>query len=282
MKNEKNVTLHNNVLLPVVGFGTFQLAEGEECASAVRIAIKNGYRHIDTASVYQNETSVGEAIRQSEIDRKELFITSKVYNESRTYDLVLKSFDNSLKRLQMDYLDLFLIHWPANEVQYGENARKINAEVWRALETIYKEGRVRAIGLSNFMAHRIQVLFDTAEIKPMVNQIEYHPGFTQAETTKFCLSHNIQVEAWSTLARGRVFENPLLKELSLKYQKSVAQLVTRWAIQNGVVPLVRSKTSERIIENIQVFDFSITSEDMLKINQMNLPRIGTDPDLKTN
>lgn len=274
--------LYNAVKMPAVGFGTFQIPDGEVCYNAVKKAIKCGYRHIDTASVYGNEQSVGRAIRESQVERKDIFVTSKVYNESRTYDLVLKAFDLSMKKIGLDYLDLYLIHWPANEVQYQDKAHYINSQTWKALETIYKEKRVRAIGLSNFMSHRIEILMEGAEFKPMVNQIEYHPGFTQEETTHYCQKNGIIVQGWSTLARGKALEEKTLIQIAQKYKKDVAQIISRWAIQNNVVPLVRSKTPQRIQSNIDVFDFELEKEDMKTINELKLSRIGVDPDLKEN
>lgn len=277
----KEVKLNNGVLIPQPGFGTFLTPDGETAVNAVRCAIEQGYRHIDTAAVYGNEVSVGEGIRQGGVPREELFVTSKVWNTERGYETTLRAFDKTLKDLGLDYLDLYLIHWPANTLQFGDVADSINQETWRALEKLYNEGMIRAIGLSNFMPHHLEAVLQKAEVMPAVDQIEYHPGFLQQECVDYCKEKGIVVEAWSPLGRGSVLFDELLMGLAEKYGSTVAQLVVRWVMQKGIVPLVKSITPSRIEENYQVFDFQIMDEDMALIDGMASSRIGSDPDEAT-
>ncbi|MDR1877290.1 MAG: aldo/keto reductase [Flavobacteriaceae bacterium] len=260
--------LSNGVEIPCIGFGTWQTPEGQVAIDTVKYAIKTGYRHIDTAAIYGNEKSVGQAVAESEVERKELFITTKLWNTERGYETTLRAFEQSMKNLKLEYLDLYLIHWPA----IGEEGAKINSETWKAFEKLYKEGRIRSIGVSNFLEHHLRSLLDTAEIVPMVNQIEYHPGYRQQDTVTFCESHNILIEAWSPLGTGRLLKNPELAEIAAKYNKSVAQLCIKWCLQNGTLPLPKSITQQRILENTQLFDFTITDADMKTCN--DLPYIG--------
>lgn len=269
-RNMKSFQLHNNVSIPAIGFGTYKLVDGSICVEAVKTALKHNYRHIDTAAVYANEKSVGIAIRESTIPREELFVTSKVWNTKRGYRTTMKAFEASLERLGLDYLDLYLIHWPANTLQF-DNAKELNADTWRALETLYTEGKVRAIGVSNFLPHHLEDLMEKAKIVPMVNQIEYHPGYTQQETVDFCQQHNIIVEAWSPLARGRVLEEPLLLELADKYAVSVGAICLQFALQQGIVVLPKSEKEARIVANISI-DFELSLEDIKRIQQ--LPEMG--------
>ena len=277
----KEVKLNNGVLIPQPGFGTFLTPDGETAVNAVRCAIEQGYRHIDTAAVYGNEVSVGEGIRQGGVPREELFVTSKVWNTERGYETTLRAFDKTLKDLGLDYLDLYLIHWPANTLQFGDAADGINQETWRALEKLYNEGMIRAIGLSNFMPHHLEAVLQKAEVMPAVDQIEYHTGFLQQECVDCCKEKGIVVEAWSPLGRGSVLFDELLMGLAEKYGSTVAQLVVRWVMQKGIVPLVKSITPSRIEENYQVFDFDISEEDMLLIDGIQAVRIGSDPDEAT-
>lgn len=274
----KEVKLNNGVIMPQPGFGTFLTPDGETAVNAVRCAIEQGYRHIDTAAVYGNEVSVGEGIRQGGVPREELFITSKVWNTERGYETTLRAFDKTIKDLGVDYLDLYLIHWPANKKQFGDAADGINQETWRALEKLHNEGLIRSIGLSNFMPHHLDAILAKAEVMPAVDQIEYHPGFLQQACVACCKEKGITVEAWSPLGRGRVIFDELLMGLAEKYGSTVAQLVIRWVMQKGIVPLVKSVTPSRIEENFQVFDFQITDEDMALIDGMTAERIGSDPD----
>lgn len=262
--------LHNGVKMPWFGLGVFKVQEGSEVIESVKAAINHGYISIDTAAIYQNEEGVGTGIRESDIPREKLFVTSKVWNTDQGYDTTLKAFDLSLQKLGLDYLDLYLIHWP------GKDKYK---ETWKALEKLYKDGRVRAIGVSNFLIHHLQDLISEAEIIPMVNQVEYHPHLTQKELHAFCKQHQIQLEAWSPLKRGALLNEPLLTEVAAKYGKSVAQLILRWDLQNQVITIPKSIKPERIIENADIFDFEISADDMKKIDGLNIDdRSGSHPD----
>lgn len=264
-------TLHNGVKMPWFGLGVFKVQEGTEVEEAVKAAIKNGYRSIDTAAIYQNEEGVGKAIKESGVPREELFITSKVWNSDQGYETTLQAYETSLKKLGLEYLDLYLIHWP------GKSKFK---DTWKALEKLYKDGRVRAIGVSNFHIHHLEDLLTDAEIKPMVNQVEYHPHLTQKDLLAFCQKEGIQLEAWSPLKRGQLLADPTINELAKKYQKSPAQIILRWDLQTGVVTIPKSIKETRIIENADVFDFELTEEDINKINGLNKnERIGSDPDV---
>ena len=269
---EKSIKLNNGVLIPQPGFGTFMTKDGEEAIQAVKWAVETGYRHIDTAAIYNNEKGVGEGIRQCGVSREELFVTSKVWNSERGYDKTLKAFDKTMNDLGLDYLDLYLIHWPANERQFGKK------ETWRAMEKLNEEGRIKAIGVSNFMPHHIERLMEKATVKPAVNQIEFHPGLLQNECVEFCKEQEITVEAWSPLGRGELIFDELLMGLAEKYGSTVAQLIIRWVMQHDIVPLVKSTKQTRIEENFQVFDFEISSEDMQRIDEMRPVRMGPDPD----
>ncbi|MFP7298217.1 aldo/keto reductase [Neobacillus niacini] len=263
-------TLHNGVKMPWLGLGVYKVQEGEEALQAVKAAIKAGYRSIDTAALYQNEESVGQAIKESGVPREELFITTKVWNEDQRNDSVLEAFETSIQKLGLDYVDLYLIHWPVKE-KYKQT--------WKVLEQLYKEGRIRAIGVSNFQIHHLEDLQSIAEIKPMVNQVELHPLLAQAELRDYCRKQEIQIEAWAPLGQGRLLEHPVLKEIAAKYNKSTAQVILRWDIQNGIVTIPKSVKESRIIENAAIFDFSLTETDIQKINALNEDkRFGGDPD----
>lgn len=263
---EDSFTLNNGYKIPCVGFGTWQTPEGETALNAVKEAIKLGYKHIDTAAIYGNEKSVGKAIKESCINRNELFITSKVWNKERGYKTTLNAFEKTLNDLELDYLDLYLIHWPASVNQF-KDWDNINLETWRAMTELYKAGKIKAIGVSNFMPHHLKSLMET-EVKPMVNQIEFHAGFMQEETFNYCKDNNILVEAWSPLGTGKMLNNDVLKNIASKYNKSIAQLCIRWGIQNNTLPLPKSITASRIKENTEIFDFVISDEDMKTINAM--------------
>jgi methylglyoxal/glyoxal reductase len=263
-------TLHNGVKMPWVGLGVFKVNEGEEVVQSVKAAIKNGYISIDTAAIYKNEEGVGQAIKESGIPREELFITTKLWNAEQGYESTLEAFETSLNKLGLDYLDLYLIHWP------GKNKYK---ETWKAFEKLYKEGRVRAIGVSNFQVHHLEDLISSAEIKPMVNQVEFHPHLTQKELLSYCKKEGIQLEAWSPLKQGQLLNEPVLEDLAHKYNKSVAQVILRWDLQHGVVTIPKSIKEHRIIENADIFDFELSAEDMEKIDGLNQDsRAGSHPD----
>lgn len=265
----KTLLLANGVSIPWVGFGTYK-ATDEEAADCVKAAVEAGYRHIDTAYFYGNEAGVGrgaaEAMALQGLKREDIFITSKVWNTDRGYEKALAAFEKTMENLKLEVLDLYLIHWPAAAHQY-DNWEELNVSTWKALTELYKEGRVRAIGVSNFLPHHLKALMET-EIKPMVNQIEYHPGFLQEETVRYCRENGILVEAWSPLGRGRVLNHPVLLELAEKYRKSTAQLCLRFCLQNGILPLPKSVNHERIRENGDIFDFEISSEDMERIHNL--------------
>lgn len=260
-------TLKNGVRIPCVGFGTYLIPDGDAALRVVSEAISLGYRHIDTAAFYKNEVSVGRAVRECGLDRRELFVTSKVWNTDRGYDKTLAAFQRTLDNLGLEFLDLYLIHWPANKKQFADCDR-INAETWRALEELYLAGRIRAIGVSNFLRHHLETLQKTARIQPMVNQLQFHPSYMQAETTQYCQENGIQVEAWSPLGRSRMLAHPVLLELAAKYGASAAQICLRWALQHGVLPLPKSTSSERIAENTRIFNFEISPEDLARVDAL--------------
>lgn len=259
------LTMHNGKKIPCIGYGTYKTS-GAEVYDAVIAAVKAGYRHIDTAAYYKNEEGVGKAVRECGIPREELFITSKVWNTDRGYEKTKKAFADSLERLGLEYLDLYLIHWPANKKQFGDEAKRINAETWRALEELYVEGKVKAIGLSNFLPHHIEELMETASIKPVVDQIEFHPGWAQIEISEYCQRNDIVVEAWSPLGRSSALENEVLRNIGAKYGKETAQVCIRWVMQHGILPLPKTVNPDRMVKNADVFDFELTAEEMRTID----------------
>ncbi|MEC5306889.1 aldo/keto reductase [Bacillus thuringiensis] len=275
MKNLQSKTvLNNGVEMPWFGLGVFKVEDGPELVEAVKSAIKAGYRSIDTAAIYGNEKAVGEGIRagikEAGISREDLFITSKVWNSDQGYETTLAAYEESLKKLELDYLDLYLVHWPV-EGKYKDT--------WRALETLYKEKRVRAIGVSNFQIHHLQDVMKDAEIKPMINQVEYHPRLTQKELQAFCKEQGIQMEAWSPLMQGQLLDNETLQEIAEKHGKTTAQVILRWDLQNGVITIPKSTKEHRISANADLFNFELTKEDMEKIDALNQNhRVGPDPD----
>ncbi|WP_040533751.1 aldo/keto reductase [Ligilactobacillus saerimneri] len=274
------LTLNNGVEIPCVGYGTYK-TDPAATATAVTAAIQAGYRHIDTAMVYRNEEGVGQGIKAAGVDRTELFITSKLWNTDRGYEATKVAFQKTLDRLGLDYLDLYLIHWPANEKQFGAEAAKINAETWRAMEELYHAGKIRAIGLSNFMPHHVKKLLETATVKPMVDQIEVHPGWTHADEIKELQAMDIVVEAWGPLGGqgATVLTNPTMQEIATAHNKSTAQVSLRWVLQQGVLPLPKSVHVDRMKQNMDIFDFELSPTEMATISA--LPNLGgqcKDPD----
>ncbi|MFY0255473.1 aldo/keto reductase [Chitinophaga sp. 30R24] len=264
------VTLHNGVEMPYFGLGVYKTNNGKEVVDAVTYALDAGYRHIDTAAAYFNEEGVGTAIRHHHVSRKDLFITSKVWNSDQGYDTTIASFNESLKRLGTDYLDLFLQHWPVKG--------KYKA-TWRAMETLYKAGRVRAIGVSNFLQFQLEDLMSSAEIMPMVDQVEFHPFLTQPDLQEFTRQHHVQFESWFPLMHGEAMKIQLFQELAGVYNVTIPQLLIRWNLQKGVVVIPKSIHKDRIISNAEVFDFSIREEDMRLLDSLNRNyRLGPDPD----
>ncbi|WP_166244202.1 aldo/keto reductase [Paenibacillus turpanensis] len=261
--------LHNGVKMPWLGLGVWRVNEGNEVEHAVKAAIQTGYRSIDTAAVYGNEEGVGKAIKESGAKREDLFITTKVWNADQGYDQTLQAFEDSRKKLGLEYLDLYLVHWPVKG-KYKDT--------YRALEKLYKDGVVRAIGVSNFQVHHLQDVINDCEVKPMVNQVEYHPLLTQKPLLSFCKENGIQLEAWSPLMQGNL-DQQVLQTIAQKYSKSVAQVILRWDLQNGVVTIPKSITPSRIEENSKVFDFELSDDDMEAIDGLNQNhRFGPDPD----
>ena len=269
--------LSNGVEIPCIGFGTWRSPDGETAYNAVRKALEVGYRHIDTAAAYKNEESVGRAIRESGIPREEIFVTSKLWNTERGYEKTLAAFDKTMERLGLDYLDLYLIHWPAAPHQY-ENWDELNMGTWKAFIELYRAGRIRAIGVSNFKPYHLESLVKS-EIVPMVNQIEIHPGMLTSETIEYCRKYDMLIEAWSPLGSGALLNNELLGGIAEKYGKSVAQICLRWCLQQGTLPLPKSITPERIEANTKIFDFELSDDDMTAMSDMeNVGFSGFEPD----
>jgi diketogulonate reductase-like aldo/keto reductase len=259
--------LYNGVQIPCVGFGTWQTPDGETAVSAVKDALALGYRHIDTAEGYGNEESVGIAVKQSGIPREDIFITSKLTNSEHGYEKTMAAFEQTMKKLDLEYLDLFLIHWP-NPILFRDSWQEANAGSWKAFEELYAAGRIRSIGISNFHPHHIEELKKTATIAPMVNQIKLCPGETQEEVVRYCNEHKILLEAYSPLGTGKIFEVPQMQLLASKYGKSIAQICIRWSLQMGFLPLPKSITTARIKENTEIFDFELFDEDVQMISDL--------------
>jgi diketogulonate reductase-like aldo/keto reductase len=271
MAYTSSVKLSNGVEMPLLGLGVFKSKEGSEIERAVKFALESGYRSIDTAAMYQNERGVGNAVINSGVPRQEIFLTTKIWNSDQGYQSTFRAFEQSLEKLQTNYIDLYLIHWPKGE---------LSLETWNAMVELYEKGKIRAIGVSNFLMHHLKYLMEHAPgIKPMVNQVEFHPRLVQPELLKFCHENQIQPEAWTPIMQGIVNDIPVLQALSVKYQKSPVQVVLRWDIQKGVVTIPKSVTPERIMHNADIFDFELSPEDMVKIDQLDKSaRIGADPD----
>jgi diketogulonate reductase-like aldo/keto reductase len=266
------VTLSNGVRMPRLGLGTWRSAEGTEVERAVRWALELGYRHVDTAAIYGNERGVGRAIRDSGVPREQVFVTTKVWNDDQRAGAgaVVRAFDESLRRLGFDYVDLYLIHWPVKG-KYKE--------AWRALEQTYASGRAKAIGVSNFLVHHLDDVLSDARVRPMVNQVEFHPRLVQPQLVDYCRRNGIVQEAWSPLMKGKVAAVPQLRKLAAKYGKTEAQVVLRWDLQRGIVMIPKSVRRERLAENADLFDFEVTPDDMASIDALDRgERLGADPD----
>ncbi|UOY08779.1 aldo/keto reductase [Muricauda sp. SCSIO 64092] len=263
-------TLNNGVKMPYFGLGVYLSKDGQEVIDAIKWAVESGYRHIDTASVYKNEDGVGEGVKQCGVPREDLFVVSKVWNTDQGYETTLKAFEASLERLDMEYLDLYLVHWPV--------AGKYK-DTWKALEKLYAEGRIRAIGVSNFLQHHLEDLLTEASVVPMVNQMEFHPFLVQQDLIDFCNKNTIQYEAWSPMMQGKIFGMEEFQQLAGKYNKSIAQIVLRWDLQKGVVTIPKSSKKERIIANADIFDFELSETDVALLDAMHRgQRFGPDPD----
>jgi diketogulonate reductase-like aldo/keto reductase len=264
------VELANGVRMPWLGLGVFRSREGKEVEQAVAYALEQGYRLVDTAALYQNEAGVGRALRHSGIPRQEIFLTTKIWNSDQGYHSTFRALQQSLDKLQTSYVDLYLIHWPKGP---------LSLDSWQAMEELYEQGKMRAIGVSNFMIHHLEQLSRHCRILPMVNQYEFHPLLQQPELTRYCLERNIRPQAWRPILEGAVNDLPLLQQLSRRYGKSPVQLTLRWQIQKGVTTIPKSVTPERILHNAQIFDFTLSPEDMLLIDHLDQHlRQGADPD----
>ncbi len=260
-------TLANGVKIPCIGYGTWQTPGGDVARDSVKKALELGYRHVDTATVYGNEASVGEGIRLSGVKREDVFLTTKQWTNERGFENTVAAAERALKTLGVDYLDLYLVHWPAVE-KLSPDWAAINAETWRGFEKLYKDGKVRAIGVSNFMPAQLAALKARAEVQPMVDQVEFHPGYIQRNVLDYCRENGIVVEAWSPLGSGRLLADPLVNEIGAAHGKSAAQTCVRYALQHGIVPLPKSVTPERIAANADVFDFALTDAEMAALDAM--------------
>lgn len=270
MNISSKVRLNNGVEMPWLGLGVFRAEDGKEVENAVLTALQHGYRSIDTAAVYQNERGVGLGLKKSGLPREEVFLTSKVWNSDQGYKTTIEAFEESLERLQTDYLDLYLIHWPKGQR---------SVESWKAMEELYEKGLIRAIGVSNFLVHHLKEFLPECKVVPAVNQVEFHPELIQPELLEYCKNKGIQPEAWSPIMKGKVLNIPVLRALAAKYGKTPVQIVLRWDIQKGVITIPKSVKPERIISNADIFDFELSDEDMAKIDRLDKnQRIGGHPD----
>lgn len=264
------LTLSNEVQIPRIGLGVFKMEEGSEVTDAVRWAIEGGYKSIDTAKVYANEAGVGNAIRDTGIERKDIFVTTKVWNSDQGYDRTIRAYEKSLSELGFDYVDLYLVHWPVKG-KYTDS--------WRALETLYNEGRIRAIGVSNFLVHHLEDVMGSGDIVPMVNQVEFHPRLQQPELQAFCQDNGVQLEAWSPIMKGRVMEIPELVEIGNRHDKNPVQITLRWLYQKDIIAIPKSARKARIESNVDIFDFELNDQEMSVIENLDEGvRVGPDPD----
>ena len=270
--------LSNGVRIPCVAYGTYKTPAGDTCVEAVKHALDAGYRHIDTAEFYENELSIGQALRETDVPRKDIFITSKVWNTHQGFRTTIDAFEDSLDRLGLDYLDLYLIHWP-NPKPFREDYPEKFYDTWNAMERLYRDGKVRAIGVCNCLTSHLKDLMRYAQVKPMVLQNEIHIGYMQKEATEYAQNNGMIVEAWAPLCRGKAFGMEPLSSLAFKYGKTESQILVRWSLQHNLLPLPKSVRAERIIENADVFDFEISKEDMDKLDAFDgLGRLGSHPD----
>ena len=258
----KSYTLNNGVSIPVLGFGTWKAENGEVAYQAVLEALKVDYRHIDTAAIYKNEESVGRAIRDSGLPRQEIFVTTKLWNTNHSYDEARQAFEESMEKLGLDYLDLYLIHWPnPKPLRENDEWKTRNAEVWRAMEDLYQEGKIRAIGVSNFLPHHLDALLETARIIPAVNQVRLAPGVYQAEVVDYCREKGILLEAWGPFGQGELFEQKEVPKIAAKHGKSVAQIALAWSLAEGFLPLPKSVTASRIQSNLDCFGIELSKDE---------------------
>ena len=276
--------LNDGRIIPMIGFGTWQIEDGEPAYNAVSEALKAGYRHIDTAQAYGNEASVGDAIKDSDVVREDIFLTTKVWNTVLTYDETLKSIEESMEKLKVSYLDLVLIHWPNPKAVRDNDGWKLrNNEVWRALETLQKEGKIRSIGVSNFMNHHLEALLEIAKVIPAVNQIKLAPGLTQADVVDYCKEKGILVQAYSPLGHGTAFNHEVIKKVAENYLgKSAAQVALRWSLDKGFLPLPKSVTPKHIQSNLNIFDFKLSERDIKALDNVEGVIEPTDPDTKNH
>lgn len=259
-------TLSNGVRIPCVGYGTYKAADGNG-SEVIRMALEAGYRYFDTASFYQTEAYVAEALRDSGIARNEVFLASKMWKDEMGYEQTMAAFQRTLERLETDYLDLYLIHWPRPHAGYAD-WKQLDLDTWQAMEELYQAGKIRAIGLSNFLPQHIENLLQHGRVTPMVNQIEFHPGHTQEATVQYCQAHGIQVQAWSPMGRTRVLNDPLVQELAEAHGVSAAQICLRYAVQRQVIPLPKASSTERMKQNQDLFSFALSQEEMFRLDTM--------------
>ena len=257
--NQNFILLSNGIKMPSIGFGTYKSGNDEETSQIIKNALSIGYRMIDTASFYGNEVGIGNGIKSSKVNREDTFLVTKLWNDDHGYEKTIEAFNKSLENLQVDYIDLYLIHWP----------NKLNIDTWKAFEELYEDGKVKAIGVCNFKQNHLEELIKNSKIKPMVNQVEMHPSNQKKELLDYCEKNEIQLIAWSPIMRGKIFDNELMISLSEKYNKSIAQIVLRWHMQRGIIPIPKSSNESRIKENLNIFDFEICKEDMEKINLLD-------------